>query len=249
MSTASANGLSSGAESGGETGASAAPLAPEKAEKQRKHDEKVHRAQSTQQYEDPAEIARQRRESDDRFKRIEDQLKKIMTGATQPAAAVSSSSPQRSEYEKTRDNDPLLRELTRTIQKDGSTGYALPVKLGGGLEFTGRPSFVEHGPGVDGRASHIEIFDTSEKSLKASMLLAKAKWGEDAILIHAKDREAERMVKIAVENGIVIANKDPHIFEMVKRETERQKNPLLKDRKTDRPLLERVPREMGERTL
>jgi hypothetical protein len=239
------NGTSNGAST--ETGAYTIPHGPESARD-------AHAATA----ELNAESARQMKESLERLERVTENLAKIMARSDAPAAAISNTSrefppPHHSEeFLKTVREATDLNRMKKTMLENGSMEYRLQDNAWDAVvsAVTDRAAFVEHGPTLTGLPSHIEVLSADDRAIKAAMLHAKLQWG-DEIRIHVGQKHAEKLVRHAVEHGLIIANKDPYTMQLVAAERERQANPLVRGRDLgDSMLIERVAkREERERSL
>jgi hypothetical protein len=194
------------------------------------------------------ESARQMKESVERIERVCENMAKVMARSDAPAAAISHTSrevtpPQHSaEFLKTFREATDLSRLKKTMLENGSMEYRLQDNAWDAVvsAVTDRAAFVEHGPTLTGLPSHIEVLSADDRAIKAAMLHAKLQWG-DEIRIHVGQKHAEKLVRHAVEHGLIIANKDPYTMQLVAAERERQANPLVRGRDLgDSMLIERV---------
>jgi hypothetical protein len=190
------------------------------------------------------DLAKAMQASLDRMERVTETLAKAMASRNAPAAAISSPMPERKDFEQFVDAAIAQRRLHKTVLANGDISYSLPIENPWDVvaaTVSDREAFVEHGPTLTGAPAHIEITSDTERAILASMIHAKAKWGDDAIIIHANEKHAERVVKHAVAQGLTIANKDPRILELVAIERERQASPLARvAHERDTPMIERV---------
>jgi hypothetical protein len=225
------------------------PSAPEPEKIYRAHDTEREAARTKASAVDVnADLAKAMKESLDRMDRTVADLAKVMSRRDAPAAAVSSPIPQsatqRANFDSWFDQATALKRLKFTTLENGDRSFSLPIE---GLRdmvaatVSDREAFIDRGPSLVGGASHLEMTNDSERAMVAVMIYAKAKWGDDAILIHAGDKHVAKIVEHAVAQGLTVANREPHIQAMVASARERQNNPLAREaHEREATIIERV---------
>jgi hypothetical protein len=205
---------------------------------EQKHDTERETARTKAQAVDAnADLAKAMKDATDRMMAY---LDKAMSRRDAPAAAIASPYPPNNGIDTVVDREIEHRRLTKTVLADGAIAYGLPVN--NALDFargivSDRQAYIDRG-------THLEITGTDPRSIEAAVRHASTKWEGSQIRIHDGDmKDVQKIVRFAVQYGVEVENRQPHIVAMVAAERERQLNPLVRDRSDDareRPLIERV---------
>lgn len=115
------------------------------------------------------------------------------------------------------ERETKLGNLQATARDNGDIEFRLPLP---GIPEALRPTFVSPVAFVlrvatAERPEHIEVAGRGSAALEAAMATAKKKWGEDEIVISARDRDLKATVKAAVKADLNIHAGDPHIAALV----------------------------------
>jgi hypothetical protein len=179
------------------------------------------------------------------------QLTEALKRNPQAVAAIGGTPARQKDSAQT--HDPIaidraveLGKLSKRRLPDGGIAYSIPLAMDT-LKYElsqGRDAFIERG--LTTAHPHLEVIGTGDHHLEAAMKQAAHRWGNDVVIhFDPLGKDAARIVRKAVEQGLNLRNRDPRIRVMVQAERERQQNPLTRGRALDEIVIEPVSQGRG----